>query len=114
MQAEVIRLDGSQCEVRLPTGVQMRGFNVNGAQVGETVQCGIRPERLQIAQAPAANTFEARVTDIMYFGDHLRLSCELPGQPDATIKMPLDHHQLPEPGQAIQVHAPEEHLRVYR
>ena len=36
------------------------------------------------------------------------------GQPDATIKMPLAHHQLPEPGQTIQVHAPEEHLRVYR
>jgi putative spermidine/putrescine transport system ATP-binding protein len=114
MQAEVIRLDGSQCEVRLPSGVQMRGFNANGAQVGETVQCGIRPERLQIAQAPAANTFEARVADIMYFGDHLRLSCELAGQPDATIKMPLDHRQLPERGQTIQVHAPEEHLRVYR
>ena len=114
MQAEVIRLDGAQCEVRLPTGVQMRGFNVNGAQVGETVQCGIRPERLQIAPAPAANTFETRVADIMYFGDHLRLRCELAGQPDATIKMPLAHHQLPEPGQTIQVHAPEEHLRVYR
>ncbi len=114
MQAEVIRLDGSHCEVRLPSGIQLRGFNVNEAQVGDTVQCGIRPERLQIAQDPAGNTFETRVIDIMYFGDHLRLRCELPGQPDATIKMPLAHHQLPEPGQTIQVHAPEEHLRVYR
>jgi putative spermidine/putrescine transport system ATP-binding protein len=114
MQAEVVQLDGAQCEVRLPTGGLLRGFNVNGARVGETVQCGIRPERLQIAPVPAANTFETCVADIMYFGDHLRLRCELPGQPDATIKMPLAHHQLPKPGQTIQVHAPEEHLRVYR
>ncbi|MEO5659093.1 MAG: ABC transporter ATP-binding protein [Polaromonas sp.] len=114
MQAEVIRLDGDQCEVRLPTGGQMRGFNVNGAQVGETVQCGIRPERLQIALAPAANTFETRVADIIYFGDHMRLRCELPDQPDATIKMALGHHQLPVPGQTIHVHAPQKHLRVYR
>jgi putative spermidine/putrescine transport system ATP-binding protein len=114
MQAEVVRLDGGQCEVRLPTGGLMRGLNVNGAKVGEMVQCGIRPERLQIALLPASNTFETRVADIMYFGDHLRLRCELFGQPDATIKMPLAHHQLPEPGQTIQVHAPEEHLRVYR
>lgn len=114
LQAEVIRLDGTRCEVRLPNGVQLRGINVNAAQVGDPVQCGTRPERLQIALAPAANTFETRVADVMYFGDHLRLRCEMPGQPDATIKMPLAHHQLPERGQTIQVHAPEEHLRVYR
>jgi putative spermidine/putrescine transport system ATP-binding protein len=114
MQAELTRLDGTQCEVRLPTGALMRGLNVNSAQVGETVQCGIRPERLEIAPAPATNTFDARVIDIMYYGDHLRVRCEVPGQPDATIKMPLAHHQLPEPGQTISVHAPPEHLRVYR
>ena len=114
LHAEVVYVDGETCEVRLPNGVQLRGINVNAAQVGDAVQCGTRPERLQIAPAPAANTFETKVADIMYFGDHLRLRCELPGQPDATIKMPLAHHQLPEPGQTIQVHAPEEHLRVYR
>jgi putative spermidine/putrescine transport system ATP-binding protein len=113
LQAEVVRLDGSACEVRLPNGVQLRGVNVNAAQVGDSVQCGTRPERLQIAQGRAANTFEARVADVMYFGDHLRLRCEMPGQSDATIKMPLAR-QLPETGQTIEVHAPEEHLRVYR
>ena len=114
LRAEVVRLDGAQCEVRLPNGVRLRGINVNAARVGDAVQCGTRPERLQIAPAPAANTFETRVADVMYFGDHLRLRCEMPGQPDATIKMSLAHHQLPETGQTIQVHAPEEHLRVYR
>ncbi len=114
MQAELTRLDGTQCEVRLPSGSLMRGFNVNRAQVGETVQCGIRPERLEIAPASATNTFDARVIDIMYYGDHLRVRCEVPGQPDATIKMSLAHNQLPEPGQTISVHAPPEHLRVYR
>ena len=114
LQAEVVRLDGGRCEVRLPNGVQLRGINVNAAQVGDAVQCGSRPERLQIAQSAAANTFQARVADVIYFGDHLRLRCEMSGQPDATIKMPLAHQQLPEPGQTIHVHAPEEHLRVYR
>lgn len=114
LQAEVVRVDGSQCEVRVPNGKLLRGFNVNAAQVGDAVQCGIRPERLQIATEPGANTFEAKVADVMYFGDHLRLRCEVPGQPDATIKMPLAHHQLPESGKTIQVHAPEKHLRVYR
>ena len=100
--------------VRLPDGVQLRGINVNSAGVGEKVQCGTRPERLQIAQAAAANTFQTRVADVIYFGDHLRLRCEMPGQADATIKMPLSHPAVPVSGQSIHVHAPEEHLRVYR
>ena len=31
-----------------------------------------------------------------------------------TIKMPLAHAALPQPGQTIHVYAPPEHLRVYR
>ena len=114
LQAEVTRLDGQHCEVRLPSGVQLRGLNVNAANVGDAVQCGTRPERLKIADTAGANTFQSQVLDVIYFGDHLRLRCEMPGQPDATIKMPLGHHQLPEPGQTIHVHAPVEHLRIYR
>ncbi|NQW10819.1 MAG: ABC transporter ATP-binding protein [Alphaproteobacteria bacterium] len=114
LQAEVTRLDGAQCEVRLPSGVVLRGLNVNACGVGDMVQCGTRPERLKIADAAGANTFQSQVLDVIYFGDHLRLRCEMPGQPDATIKMPLGHDQLPEAGQTIHVHAPVEHLRIYR
>ncbi|CDS55132.1 Putrescine transport ATP-binding protein PotA (TC 3.A.1.11.1) [Polaromonas sp. CG9_12] len=114
LQAEVIRLDGAHCEVRLPSGIMLRGLNVNASGVGDTVQCGTRPERMKIAEAAGSNTFQSKVLDVIYFGDHLRLRCALPGQPDATIKMPLGHHQLPEPGQTIHVHAPVEHLRMYR
>ena len=114
LQAEVVQLDGAHCEVRLPNGVQLRGLNVNAAAVGDAVQCGTRPERLRIAGEAGANTFQSQVLDVIYFGDHLRLRCEMPGQHDATIKMPLGHDQLPEPGQTIHVHAPVEHLRMYR
>ena len=114
LQAEVTRLDGPHCEVRLPCGTELRGLNVNASHVGDTVHCGTRPERLKLADAAGPNTFQSKVLDVIYFGDHLRLRCELSGQPDATIKMPLGHHQLPEPGQTIHVHAPVEHLRMYR
>jgi len=114
LQAEVTRLEGAHCEVRLPNGIVLRGLNVNASSVGDTVQCGTRPERLKIAEVAGSNTFQTKVLDVIYFGDHLRLRCELSGQPDATIKMPLGHHQLPELGQTIHVHAPVEHLRIYR
>ena len=114
LQGEVTRLDGAHCEVRLNGGIELRGLNVNASCVGDTVQCGTRPERLKIAEAAGPNIFQSKVIDVIYFGDHLRLRCEMPGQPDATIKMPLGHHQLPEAGQIIHVHAPVEHLRMYR
>ena len=110
----VSAIDGPHCDVRLPHGLVLRGLNVNEVQLGDSVQCGTRPERLKLAEAPGTNCFESRVADIMYFGDHLRLRCSVPQQQDATIKMVLGHRQLPEIGQTVWVHAPEEHLRVYR
>ena len=112
--ARVTALDDLYCEVQLTDGKRLRGTNVNQAAVGDTVQCGIRPERLQIAAAGTPNSLDATVADIMYFGDHLRLRCLLKDQPDAMVKMPLAHHLLPEAGQRIVVQAPEEYLRVYR
>ncbi len=114
LAGHVSSVNGKQCEVRMPDGRVLWGTNVNDAVNGDEVQCGIRPERLQIAAAPDANTFAAKVLDTIYFGDHLRLRCEVEGQPEATIKMPLDHAQHPDMGQTIQVYAPQEHLRVYR
>jgi putative spermidine/putrescine transport system ATP-binding protein len=52
--------------------------------------------------------------DLIYFGDHLRVRCEVAGQEPATIKMALAHAALPQPSQTFQVYAPPEHLRVYR
>lgn len=114
LDAKVVSTSGSGCTVALPSGVQLQGINVNQAQAGDTVQCGVRPERLQVAAQAGPNTFEARMIDLIYFGDHLRVRCELSGQEPATIKMPLAHAALPQPGQTIHVYAPPEHLRVYR
>jgi putative spermidine/putrescine transport system ATP-binding protein len=114
LDAKVFQTQGNQCNVVLPDGVQLHGINVNRAQIGDTVQCGVRPERLQLAQSAGPNTIEARMIDLIYFGDHLRVRCEVAGQEAATIKMPLEHAALPQPGQTIHVYAPPEHLRVYR
>ena len=114
LDGQIEAVNGNACTLRLPNGVQLQGVNVNQAKVGEQVQCGVRPERLQVAEAAGPNTFEARMLDLIYFGDHLRVRCEVAGQEPATIKMALAHAALPQPGQTFQVYAPPEHLRVYR
>ena len=114
LDGQIEAVNGNVCTLRLPNGVQLQGVNVNQAKVGDPVQCGVRPERLQVAQSAGPNTFEARMLDLIYFGDHLRVRCEVAGQEPATIKMALAHAALPQPGQTFQVYAPPQHLRVYR
>ena len=104
----------ASCTVGLSNGSRVTGLNVNEAKVGDNVQCCIRPERLELAGVlNQANTFEATVADVIYFGDHLRLRCTIAGQPEATVKLPLGGHEAAARGDAVLLYAAEEHLRVY-
>ncbi|MEO8654456.1 MAG: ABC transporter ATP-binding protein [Ramlibacter sp.] len=105
---------GVSCTVGLSNGARVIGLNANEAKVGDNVQCCIRPERLELAGVlNQANTFEATVADVIYFGDHLRLRCTIAGQPEATVKLPLGGNEAAARGDAVLLYAAEEHLRVY-
>jgi putative spermidine/putrescine transport system ATP-binding protein len=114
LDVKVVQTSGNHCTVALANGVQLQGSNVNQCQVGDTAQCGVRPERLRLAEQAGPNTFEARMLDLIYFGDHVRVRCEVSGQAAATIKMQLAHGPIPQAGETVHVYAPPEHLRVYR
>jgi len=117
LEARVVATEGSRCVVEAG-GLHLSGININGAAAGETVQCSIRPERIQVADAPAAddarNLVRVNLKDVIYFGDHVRLRCELPGQPEITVKQSLDHRHAMTVGQPLQLRIPAEHLRIYR
>jgi putative spermidine/putrescine transport system ATP-binding protein len=115
LQGVVVGNAGAGCLVALPNGVRVTGVNVNAAQPGDAVVCCIRPERIELTGVlNQANTFEATVEDVIYFGDHLRLRCHVPGHPDAMVKMPLGRHDVPARGDTVFLYAAEEYLRVYR
>jgi putative spermidine/putrescine transport system ATP-binding protein len=108
--------NGNQCEVRLPDGTALVGLNVNGAVSNNPVQACIRPERIGVhlgADKPCDNSLAVTVIDVIYFGDHLRLLCALPSQAEATVKIPLSAHAIPQPGHTAWLHLPPEHLRIY-
>ena len=112
----VSAVNGTQCDVHLPGGTVLTGLNVNAAASTNTVQACIRPERILVHLAdtkPGSNCIETRVADVIYFGDHLRLRCTLKDQVDATVKIPLSAHAIPQPGQTAWLHLPPEHLRIY-
>ncbi|MDD5030628.1 MAG: ABC transporter ATP-binding protein, partial [Rhodoferax sp.] len=113
---QVTALDGGRCSVQLDQGGIVSGINVNAAANASKVKACIRPERIRVcvgSDRPAANCLQASVKDVIYLGDHLRLRCHVGTQGEATIKMALDSLALPQAGDAVWLHLPPEHLRVY-
>jgi putative spermidine/putrescine transport system ATP-binding protein len=113
LQAKVHATDGDTCDVVLPSGERLQGINVNRAGVGDAVQCSVRPERIELAEAARPNTVSGTVMDIIYFGDHLRLRCKLPSEAEVMVKLALGHSAVPTPGHRVHLHAPPQHMRMY-
>jgi len=114
LEGVVVGASGAGCLVGLPNGMRVSGVNVNDAHAGDRVRCCIRPERVELTGVlNQANTFEATVADVIYFGDHLRLRCTVAGQPDAMVKLPLGGHDIPARGDLVFLYAAEEYLRIY-
>jgi putative spermidine/putrescine transport system ATP-binding protein len=116
LRARVARSDADTCEVELADGTRLQGLNVNKAQAGDAVLCSIRPERIAVVDAAhtAGNLVAAAVADVIYFGDHLRLRCQIPDQPEMSVKVPLEHLGRMQAGQSVHLHLPANHMRVYR
>ena len=113
LQAKVHATNGDTCDVVLPSGERLQGINVNRAGVGDAVQCSVRPQRIELAEAARPNTVSGTVMDIIYFGDHLRLRCKLPSEAEVMVKLALGHSAVPTPGHRVHLHAPPQHMRVY-
>ena len=116
LEARVLSTSGAQCSVALADGTVLTGINVNQAQAGETVQCSVRPERIAVVDGSGleANRLIATINDVIYFGDHLRLRCQVSGQPEISVKVPLQHQSHLQANQSIALHLPPDYLRVYR
>jgi putative spermidine/putrescine transport system ATP-binding protein len=111
---------GEHAALRLPHGPVLHGVNVNRAQAGDRVEACVRPERVILHPAdtaPAAGRVPATVSRAIYYGDHLRLMCDIaPGQQPATVKLPLtraDANPHPQPGEHVQLEFPPESTRIY-
>jgi putative spermidine/putrescine transport system ATP-binding protein len=107
---------GESAELVLPTGERLTGINVNAAPPAAAVVASVRPERIRAAFTPPgdpANTLQAAVNDVIYFGDHMRLRCALAGQAAATVKLPLAAGEQPMPGQTVWLQFPSTYLRLY-
>jgi len=58
--------------------------------VGEPVTLSLRPERVMIGEVGngCVNRFDARVEELIYYGDHIRVRLSFAGHEDFIVKVP--------------------------
>ena len=116
LQGTVRASDPERCGIVLPDGRVITGVNVNGAEVDAQVEACIRPERILMHRQPVErpNVLQATVGGVIYFGDHLRLLCNVgPPQAEATVKVPLAAGAPPSAGDTVWLEFPPEVTRIY-
>lgn len=121
LRGTVARIDGAFCEFRLDDGTRLVGRNVGNAAAGASAVACIRPERMSLTQhnghanGAAANMLTGEARSLIYFGDHVRMRCAVPGQDECFVKVPLGTGALDgfAPGAPISLAFSPEHLRVF-
>ncbi|CAH2903779.1 MAG: Spermidine/putrescine import ABC transporter ATP-binding protein PotA (TC 3.A.1.11.1) [uncultured Paraburkholderia sp.] len=113
----VANVDGEFCEFDLIDGTRLKGRNIGGAKAGTPGVACIRPERMRVSSATSANGNALRGTgsDLIYFGDHVRMRCSISQQSECFVKVPLNDDVLSRfaPGVPVALEFAPEHLRVF-
>ncbi len=89
LHGRVTKVEGDICEVE--TGGQIiRALRVAPCQSGDAITLSIRPERVAISPEPGlyTNELDAKIEDITFLGDHLRLRISVCGRSDFIAKIP--------------------------
>ncbi|MCH8551791.1 MAG: ABC transporter ATP-binding protein [Natronospirillum sp.] len=115
MNGTVEAVNGDYADVKLADGSLVKALRVNVGDVGERTTLSLRPERAFMIDGKATpeNSFEARVEELIYLGDHIRSRLSICGTSDFIMKLPnaADQHIVSE-GQSIRVGWSQEDCRA--
>jgi putative spermidine/putrescine transport system ATP-binding protein len=90
LRGEVMSLDAPWCSVKLADGSLIKARAVAAGAVGSRTMLSLRPERIVI-NPPAGScdiVAPARVSDVTYLGDHLRVRAQAFGEQTMVVKVP--------------------------
>jgi putative spermidine/putrescine transport system ATP-binding protein len=111
-------VEGAQCRVRLDCGTTVRAQVGQVSGVGTRTQLSVRPERVVLNGAGEGleNHFDARIKELIYLGDHVRIRLDLADRHDFMVKASiaeisdLDHRLVA--GETIRIGMAAEHVRA--
>ena len=89
LHGRVVAVEGDFCQVEIESRI-VQAFRVVPCRTGDLVALAIRPERVSVSPDPQVytNEFEAKIEDLVFLGDHLRLRVSLLGRSDFIVKIP--------------------------
>ena len=89
LNGTVRKIDGKMCMVELDCGSTVRAEKVNIAGVGTRAILSIRPERIELAPKKGAmtNNLRARIEELIYLGDHIRVRMSVSRTDDFVVKV---------------------------
>jgi putative spermidine/putrescine transport system ATP-binding protein len=89
---EVVEMAGERCRIRTSDGSIIAAVAGEGLKQGAKTTLVLRPERIALSPEGAAfNRFSAKVEELIYHGDHLRLRVSACGCNDVRIKVSAGH-----------------------
>ena len=85
---EVVEIGDGRCRVRTADGSVIAALAGEGLKSGAKTTLALRPERIAVSPPDdTPNRFTARVEELIYHGDHLRLRVSACGSDDVRIKV---------------------------
>jgi len=115
----VIAVEDGACQVRLDGGAEIEAIPVDSEGPGTRCVVMVRPERIAVAPVAALDlgaegVLAARLTDMLFQGDHVRLRLVLEGGVEVVAKRPIGGAALPAPGEEAAIAWPAGIARAYR
>ncbi|MET4279527.1 putative spermidine/putrescine transport system ATP-binding protein [Bradyrhizobium sp. F1.2.2] len=90
LYGKIVAMNGTTCTVEIPSAGTVQALAINVETAGRPTVLSLRPERVKLNPAPGSlpNVFSARVTELIYLGDHVRTRVSVCGHEDFVIKLP--------------------------
>ena len=90
MIGSVNNINGNFCEVKLEDGNIVKALKVNIGEIGSKTQLSVRPERVSVnsGDGNSDNSFQGKVEELIYLGDHIRVRSNACGNKDFIVKIP--------------------------
>lgn len=108
--------DGDYYLATLDDGTVLRALKVRPSSPGKKISLCIRPERIRVNANPltaGSEQVRARIQQVIYLGDHVRMMTEVAGQSPFMVKLPASEIQPHwKPGTELLLSWQPEHLRA--
>ncbi|MAH54086.1 MAG: spermidine/putrescine ABC transporter ATP-binding protein [Candidatus Pelagibacter sp.] len=90
LKGKVKSINGNMCVVTTDKGDEIKSLKVNINTVGDASTVSLRPERVEINSTDSnlENSFNAKVKELIYLGDHIRTRVEVCGNDQFIVKVP--------------------------